>query len=103
MPSETADRGELLCVEVIALPPNERMELTGKSITVLGQPSDIGGVETQAPYVIVENVDSHYDRAKASGADIVSEPEDQPYSGRLYSCRDIEGHLWYFGDYDPWS
>jgi hypothetical protein len=20
-----------------------------------------------------------------------------------YSCRDLEGHLWNFGSYDPWS
>ncbi len=29
--------------------------------------------------------------------------EAQPYGGRLYSCRDPEGHLWNFGSYDPWS
>ena len=23
--------------------------------------------------------------------------------GRGYACRDIEGHLWWFGTYDPWS
>ena len=31
------------------------------------------------------------------------EPEDQPYGGRLYSCRDPEGHVWHFGTYDPWQ
>ena len=34
---------------------------------------------------------------------IVMEIEDQDYSGRLYSCRDPEGHLWNFGTYDPWA
>jgi uncharacterized glyoxalase superfamily protein PhnB len=33
----------------------------------------------------------------------VMEIEDQDYGGRLYSCRDPEGHLWNFGTYDPWA
>src|SRR5580704_12147338 len=27
-------------------------------------------------------------------------PED--YGGRGYTCRDLEGHIWSFGSYDPW-
>ena len=25
------------------------------------------------------------------------------YGGRGYACRDLEGHLWWFGSYDPWQ
>ncbi len=70
---------------------------------MIKQPSDIVGSETQAPYVIVDDADAHCARAKAAGADIVMEVEDQSYGGRLYSCRDLEGHLWNFGTYDPWE
>ena len=28
---------------------------------------------------------------------------DQIYGGRGYTCLDLEGHLWSFGSYDPWS
>ena len=70
---------------------------------IIKQPKDVGGAETQAPYVIVANVDSHYEQAKSAGATIVMEPEDQPHGGRFYACRDIEGHLWNFGTYDPWE
>lgn len=70
---------------------------------LIKQPADVDGAETQAPYVIVDDVDAHWERAKAAGASIVLEPEDQPYGGRLYSCRDPEGHLWNFGTYDPWE
>lgn len=28
---------------------------------------------------------------------------DQGYGGRGYACRDPEGHLWWFGSYDPWQ
>ena len=65
-------------------------------------PRETGGVGTQSPYVIVEDADAHYARAKAAGAEIVMEVEDQDYGGRLYACRDPEGHLWSFGTYDPW-
>ena len=27
--------------------------------------------------------------------------KDEDYGGSDYSCRDPEGHLWRFGDYDP--
>ena len=66
-------------------------------------PAEVGGVATQSPYVIVEDADAHYERARAAGAEIVLELVDQDYGGRGYSCRDLEGHLWSFGTYDPWS
>src|SRR5687767_11666947 len=65
------------------------------------QPKDFGGLVTQTAYVIVENADPHYQRAKAAGATIVLEIKDEDYGGRGYSCRDLEGHLWNFGTYDP--
>ena len=66
-------------------------------------PRETGGIGTQSAYVIVEDADAHYARAKAAGAEIVMEVEDQDYGGRLYSCLDPEGHLWSFGTYDPWA
>jgi uncharacterized glyoxalase superfamily protein PhnB len=66
-------------------------------------PRETGGVGTQSAYVIVEDADAHYARAKAAGAEIVMEVEDQDYGGRLYACLDSEGHLWSFGTYDPWA
>jgi uncharacterized glyoxalase superfamily protein PhnB len=65
-------------------------------------PADAGGV-TQSPYIVVAEVDAHYARAKAAGAEIVVDIADQDHGGRLYSCRDPEGHLWNFGSYDPWA
>lgn len=66
-------------------------------------PRAVGGVGTQSPYIIIDDVDAHCSRAASAGADIVMEPEDQNYGGRSYSCRDPEGHLWNFGSYDPWK
>ncbi len=69
---------------------------------LLVQPDEVGGCETQFCNVIVRDPDAHHARAKAAGAEIVIDIADQPYGGRGYACRDIEGHLWWFGNYDPW-
>ena len=69
---------------------------------LIKQPDEAGGV-TQAPYLVVREIDAHYARAKAAGAEIVMDIEDQDYGGRAYTCRDPEGHVWNFGSYDPWS
>ena len=64
-------------------------------------PRDVGGVVTQSVYVVIDDVDAHHARALAAGATIMAPPADQDYGGRLYVCRDLEGHLWSFGSYDP--
>ena len=72
----------------------------GRLIT---QPDEIGGAETQSAYVIVSDADAVYRRAKAVGARIVLDIKDEDYGGRGFTCRDLEGRLWTFGTYDPWS
>jgi MerR family transcriptional regulator, thiopeptide resistance regulator len=47
-------------------------------------------------FVYVDDVDEHYERARAAGAVIDSQPIDQPYGQREYGARDIEGHRWWF-------
>ena len=67
---------------------------------LLVRPGDAGGV-TMSTYVIVEDADKHFARAKAAGAQITREPVTQDYGGRDYTCKDLEGHVWTFGTYDP--
>jgi uncharacterized glyoxalase superfamily protein PhnB len=67
------------------------------------QPDQIGGRETQCPYVVVGDLKAHYEHAKAHGATIAEEYEEKPYGGAGYAARDLEGRLWYFGSYDPWA
>jgi PhnB protein len=57
-------------------------------------PATVG--RTSLLYVIVDDLDTHYERAKAAGAEIVEEPADQPYGDRRYGCRDPQGHEWFF-------
>ena len=47
-------------------------------------------------FVYVEDVDAHFERARAAGAFIDSPPADQPYGQREYGARDPEGHRWWF-------
>lgn len=62
-------------------------------------PADLGGKNTQSIHIqLREDVDAHYARAKAAGAEILMEPTDQPYGDRNYICRDPEGHVWSIGE-----
>ena len=53
------------------------------------------------PYVIdgvlvyVDDVNAHFERAKAAGATILSPPEEGG-EGKRYRAEDIEGHRWMF-------
>ena len=48
-------------------------------------------------YFDVDDADALYAEFKANGADIVCEPEDQPYMMREFQVRDLDGHLLAFG------
>jgi uncharacterized glyoxalase superfamily protein PhnB len=59
-------------------------------------PAELGAV-TMSLYVVVDgNVDEHFGRAKAAGAEILEEPADQEYGDRRYAAKDPEGHHWFF-------
>lgn len=66
-------------------------------------PADTNNICTQSCYVVVDDIEEHYHRACELGAEIVIELTDEDGPGAGYSCRDLEGHLWNFGSYDPSS
>ena len=47
-------------------------------------------------FVLVPDVDAHYERAKAEGARIFEELWDTPVGHRRYSCADPQGQWWAF-------
>lgn len=54
----------------------------------------LGGI-----YVVLErdaDVDAHFARACAAGAEIISEPESPEQGGRNYTVSDCEGYVWSF-------
>lgn len=74
----------------------------GDDSVMLGHPgSDFksprnAGYQSALVHVYVDDVDEHYKRAKAAGAEIVQEPTDQEYGDRRYDAKDPEGHTWFF-------
>jgi uncharacterized glyoxalase superfamily protein PhnB len=80
----------------------------GEAMIMFGgkRPPDATNPWCTAPmgvYVCVDDIDAHYARTKAAGAEIVRPLADTPYGAREYSARDCGGHLWSFGTYDPWK
>jgi uncharacterized glyoxalase superfamily protein PhnB len=64
------------------------------------QPQDLGGAEAQSLYFVVDDVEAHYRKAVAAGAEALEDGE-YAFGGSGYSCRDPEGHVWHFGTFDP--
>lgn len=67
------------------------------------QPDEIGGRETQTPYLVVSDCEAIYATAKAAGAEMLMDLREMDYGGKAFTCRDPEGHLWSIGEYDPWA
>ena len=60
-------------------------------------PASLDGVGTQFVRIrLPAEIDAHCARARAAGAVITQEPEDQFYGDRTYRARDLEGHVWNF-------
>jgi uncharacterized glyoxalase superfamily protein PhnB len=62
-------------------------------------PLALNGTNQCVCIAVNDDVDGHCARAKAAGAEIVTEPYDTPYGSREFSCRDLEGHVWTVGTY----
>ena len=86
------------------------MEFRGAPISIGGEFGGplLGGAQMKSPlafggdgsqFMRVElegDLDSHCERARAAGARITAEPEDQFYGARTYRATDPEGHIWNF-------
>ncbi len=90
----TGEGGEIMHAEA---------ELNGNvvmlaSVSAAQRQSDDADMPGQASMMVcyVDDVDAHFERAKAAGAEIIKEPEDQFYGDRTYGARDPEGHAWNF-------
>jgi uncharacterized glyoxalase superfamily protein PhnB len=75
----------------------------GEAGKLMVQPDEVGLRETKGIYLIVNDADAVYATAKATGAEMVLDIRDMDYGGRAFTCRDLEGHLWSIGTYDPWA
>jgi uncharacterized glyoxalase superfamily protein PhnB len=80
----------------------------GSGGIMFGQSSGIStpGVAADATdrpgvYAVVEDIDAHFGRARAAGAEITRELRDTDYGSREYTALDFEGNPWSFGTYLP--
>lgn len=80
------------------------MELDG-GLIMMGDPGGDfqnpknGGYTGSQVHVYVDDVEAHYERANAAGAEIVQQPTDQEYGDRRYDAKDLEGHFWSFAQH----
>jgi uncharacterized glyoxalase superfamily protein PhnB len=81
------------------------MSCAGQGRVVIGaewaewtrSPAHTGGGNTQSVHVkLPGGLDEHCERARAAGAVIAADPEDQFYGDRIYRAFDYEGHCWTF-------
>ena len=54
---------------------------------------------TFGAYVVTDDVDAVYERARAAGAEIIAEPHDTDYGSHDFAASDPEGNRWSFGTY----
>jgi uncharacterized glyoxalase superfamily protein PhnB len=94
-----------LVVETEMGVPHSESVFEGFVVIVVGPPShgavsplDIDGRITGHVHVqLKDGIDALCERARAAGAKIEREPEDQPYGDRVFTCLDLEEHSWSFG------
>lgn len=73
---------------------NHRAQLSfGEGSLVVTQRSN-GSDASFSVMVRVDEIDSHYERVKQAGAQILSPPADYPYGERQYTVQDPGGHRW---------
>jgi uncharacterized glyoxalase superfamily protein PhnB len=58
-----------------------------------------GADVSQYVHVTVDDVDRHFEHARASGATIVQPPTDMPFGERQYVAHDFAGHWWTFSQH----
>ena len=77
-----------------------RIMVSGEWNESVRSPASVGGVNTQSVHVsLLGGIEQHCERARACGAVIAAEPEEQFYGDRVYRAVDLEGHAWTFSEH----
>ena len=61
------------------------------------------GAETRSAYIVVADADAVFAKAAAAGAQVVRPLQNTEYGSREFTLKDLEGHSWSVGTYDPWK
>ena len=93
----TDDKGDVGHAEMSFRGGADLVMIGGEWADFVASPASVGGRNTQRIHVqVAEGLDEHYAQARAAGAQIVREPQDEFYGDRTYLARDLEGHVWSF-------
>ena len=76
-------------------------ELRRGDALIMGGDGAVAVGDTPGLYLVVEDVDATFERATAAGATVVYGPEDTEWGARRARIRDLDGHEWSFGTYQP--
>ena len=63
-------------------------------------PPTESGFESQSLKVYVPDVDTHFETARAHGAETILAPQDMFWGGRIYRAKDLAGHVWEISQID---
>ena len=86
-----------MCHYEMSVGGHGRLMIGGQWNEQIKSPKSIGGANTQVVHVqLAGDIDTHCDRARAAGAQIIAEPAEQFYGDRTYRATDLEGHQWTF-------
>ena len=68
------------------------------------QPDQGSRVEPHTCSFFVVDADALYRSAKRAGAELIVEnTNENDRKQHFYSCRDLEGHIWRFKTFNPWT
>jgi uncharacterized glyoxalase superfamily protein PhnB len=89
-----------MCHYEMALEGKGRVMVGAQWTNAIRSPRGLNGANTQSLHVqLADDLDAHCASARAAGAMIAQEPEDQFYGDRTYRAIDSEGHMWTFAQH----
>jgi len=95
MPDGTVGHAEVAFEGSVVMVASANDGIPDLGVPRLRSPMDLPAHEVQIR-VYVDDLDSHFERARAAGAEIIVPPADQGYGERIYRAADPEGHRWIF-------
>ena len=76
-------------------------ELRKGEVLVMGGSGDVEPAAAPGLYLVTQDVAGDFERAVEAGADVVYGPEETEWGTQRARFRDIDGHEWSIGSYQP--
>ena len=94
-------RANEVLVRSLLAGPGDHAELRRGDALVMGGDGEARAGAAPGLYLVVDDVDAVFARATAAGAEVVHEPEETEWGTRRARVRDLDGHEWSLGTYQP--